>query len=148
MATILANVGSILKSLSSPSGWTVVPVSGAPREASSATESDIGEDITLGRKKSSPERTRDLEVQPRPKATKPPTVEPLASQQLVISPAFKLVLILVFVLIVLLLAATILLAVFGDPKNATLQSASSVISTAFTASVGAILGLIGGKAVL
>jgi hypothetical protein len=54
----------------------------------------------------------------------------------------------VFVLILLLLAAMILLAVYGDPKNSVLQSASSVITSAFTASIGAILGLIGGKAVL
>jgi hypothetical protein len=146
MATILANVGSILKSLSSPSKPTVLPVVGAARSDPTATESDTDEDITLGRRKSSPEKTG--EVPSRPKAAPPPVLPPLASPQLVISPAFKLVLIFVFVLILLLLAAMILLAVYGDPKNSVLQSASSVITSAFTASIGAILGLIGGKAVL
>jgi hypothetical protein len=132
MAGTLANVGNIVASLLSPRQKTVVA-------STNTYATDTGEDTTLGRKKSPAVTTTAPGRQ-----GKHVTVEGMASSQLVISPAFKLVVILVFVLILLSGAATVLLAIFGN--SAALQSVSSVMSTTFTASVGAILGLIGGKA--
>lgn len=92
------------------------------------------EDTVMGRNKQTQTREQSLEA--------------VVSPQLVISPAFKLVVILVFVLILFCGTAALLLSIFGDPRNAALKSTSSVMSNAFTASVGAIIGLIGGKAVV
>ena len=75
--------------------------------------------------------------------TRPQTIVSVTSSEMVISPAFKLVVILVFVVIILTGSATVLLSIFADSKQVALDSMSS----AFTASLGAILGLIGGKAV-
>ena len=142
MATTLANIGEILKSLSSPRRSTII----GPTESDSAHAdgSDSGEDITLAQKKAPSGKTGTSGPGSRSKGS---AIDALASRQLVISPAFKLVVILVFSLIILLAGAAVLIALFGNPNNPTLTSTANVLSTAFTASVGAILGLIGGKAV-
>jgi hypothetical protein len=145
MAAILANVRIILRSLFSPSQPATVPITDARRDGVGIEESDTGEDVTLGKKKSPPKKGQDSKAQAGAKAA-PQMIAPLASPQLVISPAFLLVLKFVFVLILVLLSAMVLIAIFGSPTNSALQTASSIISTAFTASLGAVLGLIGGKA--
>jgi hypothetical protein len=151
MATTLTNVSHIVGSVFHPSRTSVIALEGATVDTAEPAETDTGVDITLGRKKPSSPTSNPLRRQGRqaqPRVAPAIKVEALASPQLVISPAFKLVVIIVFVLILLFGVATVLLAILGNPANAALQSASSVMSTALTASVGAILGLIGGKAVV
>jgi hypothetical protein len=78
---------------------------------------------------------------------RPNDLAPLAPPNLLISPAFKLVVWLVFAVIVLCGASMILLAINSRPENEALAAASNAMSTAFTASLGALLGLLGGKSI-
>jgi hypothetical protein len=129
MAGTISNIGYILRSVVSP-----------PEDAVSSHTTEVElpagrEDFTMG--------TRRGKAKPAGRAG----LEPLASPDLAISPAFRLVVILVFILILVFGAATVLLAIYGDPSKSAIQSAYTAMSTLLTASAGAILGLIGGKAV-
>lgn len=113
----LSNLGRIVQSIFRPGRRTVITLAPPSAEDDISTEaaSETDEDITLGRKKARvPGKAEPKGKQTRRQA---PKVEALALPQLVISPAFKLVVILVFVLILLSGAATVLLPIFGDPKT-------------------------------
>jgi hypothetical protein len=126
----MAQLGKVLSSLLEPKSTTIVPGTAA----ASSKQLDTGEYRTL--KKKAGETTTTSE-----KASLPP----LAASDLVISPAFKLVVWLVFFLIVLTGAALVFLAL--QPSNSNLQTVMNLIGAAFSAAVGALLGLIGGKAI-
>jgi len=146
MTEALANVMPILKSLLSPRRPTTISLENGTDRPNAAQTTDYV-DLTLGGRKSiATSGTSAGSVKRAQRNANASQLESLAASQLVISPAFKLVVILVAVLIVLSGLAMILIAIFGNPTNQALQSVLSVMNTTFTASVGAVLGLIGGKA--
>jgi hypothetical protein len=148
MASTLANVMPIVRSLLNPRQPTTVNLESGTDRSSSAEIADYV-DLTLGGRKTvvgTSGSSEGSEKSVRRTGASGSSLESLAASQLVISPAFKLVVILVAVLIALSGVAMTLIAIFGNPKNQALQSVLSIMSTAFTASVGAVLGLIGGKA--
>jgi hypothetical protein len=129
---VLTNLKRVLQSLGNPRKVTVITT-----EPDATVILGAGSDETR-RERSAPRARKPAEKQ---------VISPLAPPHLVISPAFKLVVWLVFVLIIASGATMIVLAVVWRPENVALATASNAMSTAFIASLGALLGLVGGKAI-
>jgi hypothetical protein len=131
------NIGYVLRNVIRPQNDQIGKPEAAPEQAA-------------------PRRVEDEILGPRARKPKPPggsggvppKLDPLAPPNLVISPAFRLVVILVFVMVLLFGTATVVLAIFNEPSRPGIQPAYTIMSMLLTASVGAILGLIGGKAVV
>jgi len=121
---------NVLGSLLEPRSTTIVPGAVTASRQPAPIESK-----TLG---------KDKETTGQDEAPAPP-LPPLATPDLVISPAFKLVVWLVFALIVLSGAALVYMAL--QPTSDPLKTVMNLIGSAFTGAVGALLGLIGGKSI-
>jgi hypothetical protein len=126
----MPRLGRVLHSLFEP-GITTITV-GTPAASSRQTDEEY---LTLNKKATDGTK---------PSGKKAP-LPALATPDVVISPAFKLVVWLVFALIVLTAAALVFLAL--QPSNSNLQTVMNLIGAAFSGAVGALLGLIGGKAI-
>ena len=127
MSGVFANAGYILKSLAHPAEETVISVS----EMRPSRETGIDETLRTGSKG-------------KAGAT---AVSPLAKADMVISPAFKFVVLVVVGLVLVLILSLVLIGIFGNSANEQLKALSSVMTTLLTGSFGTILGLIGGKSV-
>jgi hypothetical protein len=144
----MPDLGVILKSLLAPGKKTIVSSSGVthvdPREAEQVHSAEVArngsdqdEYPTLG-KDSAPRKRQSAPARPA-------QLPALTSPDLVISPAFKLIVWLVFALIILSALALVFLAL--QPVTSSLQMVMNLIGAAFSGAVGALLGLIGGKAI-
>jgi polyferredoxin len=133
MSRVFTNLGQVVSSLLQPLRPTAVSL----REISSSRKEEAGAvDKTLGPSKAGGTKASNKAAG---------RITELTSRDHVISPAFKLIVWLVFLLIIVLLVALILLSVHGDPQNEDLRDTLGTMRAALTASIGAILGLIGGK---
>jgi hypothetical protein len=131
----MSNFGHVLRSLASPRSTTIVPPTEAAEEHH---HPETDEYATL----------KYAKPKAKPKAHGAGGgIAPLAAPGLTISPAFKLVVLLIFALIILTGAALIFLGLQSTQAYPKLESVSNLIGAAFTGSVGAFLGLIGGKAI-
>lgn len=136
----MPNLGAILKSLFAPGEPTLVGVGETTRgRPTGVAQGNSGDDEYLVLKKDSAGQKG------RTASDKPVELPALAAPGLVISPAFKLVVWLVFALIILSAAALMFLAL--QPVTSSLQTVMNLIGAAFSGAVGALLGLIGGKAI-
>jgi len=104
----------------------VINAGGGPGDQSSSA--DVGQDVVLDGSVQTP-------------------VSPAVGSPVVVTPTFKLIVILVFLLTLLTGAAAVAIALMSDPHNPAHANIEGVMTNAFTACVGAVLGLIGGKAV-
>jgi hypothetical protein len=136
MSGIANRLSLILRSLGQPRMPTIIGPGGTQSSGDFSGNADDELDETLGPRK----RPRDTQSG-RGRAR----IDPLAKADLVISPAFKFLLLIVVALIAAFLVLLTLIALFGDPANASLQTLSNTLTTLLTAAVGAVLGLLGGK---